>query len=126
MRTSRRRAARAAARRACVGAPEPVSSGAMDAQEYERLKALLEANHRFPGPFFLSVITINTGEAREALHAAVATADAGAPPDEAWSERTSAGGRYRSHRVTIECRSADDILALYARVRAVEGVVTVL
>jgi putative lipoic acid-binding regulatory protein len=97
----------------------------MDAQEHDRLRALLEATLTLPGPFFFSVITLNSGAAREALHAAVERGGAPVPAD-AWSERTSSGGRYRSHRVTIECRSADEILDLYARIRRVDGVVAVL
>jgi putative lipoic acid-binding regulatory protein len=94
--------------------------------ERERLIALLEANHRFPGPFFLSVITLNDDDVGAALRAAV---DAGLEvpvPAGAWQVRASSGGRYTSHRVTIALRSADDVLALYERVRSVAGVVTML
>jgi putative lipoic acid-binding regulatory protein len=98
----------------------------MDPRERDRLKALLEATHAFPCPFFLSVITVNADDVRAALRAAIEDGLAAALPDDAWSIRTSGGGRYASHRVTVECRSADDVLALYARVRLVEGVVTVL
>lgn len=98
----------------------------MDPQERDRLKALLEGTHAFPGPFFLSVITVNADDVQAALRVAVRDGAPEVVPDHAWSVRTSDGGRYASHRVTLECRSADDVLALYARVRRVEGVVRVL
>lgn len=98
----------------------------MSSTDRDRLLALLDANHSFPGPFFLSVITVNTDEVRVALREAVATGLAAAVPEDAWEIRTSAGGRYSSHRVTVRCESAADVLALYDRVRRVAGVVTAL
>ena len=98
----------------------------MDPQERDRLKALLEGTHTFPGPFFLSVITVNADDVQAALRAAVRDGAPEVVPDDAWAVHTSEGGRYASHRVTVACRSADDVLALYARVRLVEGVVRVL
>ena len=99
---------------------------AMDPQERDRLKALLEATHEFPCPFSLSVITVNTDDVQAALRVAIADGAVSAVSDEAWTVQTSGGGRYASHRLLVTCRSADEVLALYARVRLVEGVVTVL
>ena len=98
----------------------------MDPQERDRLKALLEATHEFPCPFSLSVITVNTDDVQAALRVAIADGAASPVSDEGWTVHTSGGGRYASHRVLVTCRSADEVLALYARVRLVEGVVTVL
>ena len=97
----------------------------MDDAERDRLLALLEANHRFPGPFFLSVVAHSGDEVAAAIHAAVREI-AGDVPDDAWEARASSGGRYHSHRVTVTVDSATQALALYARLREVPGVVTIL
>jgi putative lipoic acid-binding regulatory protein len=64
----------------------------------------------------------------EAVAAAViAAAAGGATLGEGGHEsRPSGGGKYVSHRLKIPCGSAEEVLALFARVRAVEGVITVL
>ena len=98
----------------------------VDAAERERLRAVLEATHVFPGPFYLSVITLNRDATGLALRLAIESLCDVTIPDDAWEQRSSSGGKYVSHRVTVHCRSADEVLALYAVVRAVEGVVTVL
>jgi putative lipoic acid-binding regulatory protein len=98
----------------------------VDAAERERLRAVLEATHVFPGPFYLSVITLNREATGLALGRAIESVCDLTIPDEAWERRSSSGGKYMSHRVTVQCRSADEVLALYAVVRTVDGVVTVL
>ena len=35
-------------------------------------------------------------------------------------------GKYVSHRLKVPCASAEAVLALYARLRAVDGVITIL
>jgi hypothetical protein len=50
---------------------------------------------------------------------------------EAGSEEThqmvpSRGGKYTSHRLKVPCVNPEDVLDLYARLRAVTGVVTLL
>lgn len=94
--------------------------------EPDRLLALLEAHHRFPGPFFLAVIAVNQDEVAVAIRAAVHESLADIPDDSAWETRASGGGRYLSHRVTVTVESATAVLALFARLRAVPGVVAVL
>lgn len=102
----------------------PAKTDAMPTPDEERLLALLQTTHTFPGPFFLSVITHNDTDVFVALRAAI---EEGLPaPGLDWETRESAGAKYVSHRVTVPCDSADAVLALYARVRAVAGVVTVL
>ncbi len=93
----------------------------MPADDPTRFRELLTATHVFPGSFPLSVITVNDDAAVEALRAAI-----GDTPPDGWITRQSSRGRYTSHRVLVHCESADDVLALYARVRLVRGVVTVL
>jgi putative lipoic acid-binding regulatory protein len=87
---------------------------------------LLEANHTFPGPISVSVIARNDEEVAAKVLAA-ASAALGQPLAEADHERhPSAQGKYVSHRLNVHCASADAVLDLFARLRAVDGVITVL
>jgi len=38
----------------------------------------------------------------------------------------SSGGKYVSHRLTIRCEDAEHVLRVYARLRAIDGVLTIL
>jgi putative lipoic acid-binding regulatory protein len=40
--------------------------------------------------------------------------------------RSSSGGKYLSHRIRVPCTTAADVIRLYARIKRVQGVVTVL
>jgi putative lipoic acid-binding regulatory protein len=95
-------------------------------EERGRAIALLEANHEFPTDYGLSVIARN-GDDIAALVVAAAFEDA---PDErpanAHEMRPSSGGKYVSHRLTIRCADAEQVLRVYARLRAIDGVVTIL
>ena len=89
---------------------------------------LLEANHDFPGDFTVSVIARNDDVVSEAvLAAAAAAAGLGEPLGAGAHERhPSAHGKYVSHRIKVPCASAEAVLVLYARLRAVDGVITIL
>ena len=92
----------------------------------ERMIELLRSQHKFPGPFSLSVVTHQRDAVKIALRAAI-EAELPAPlSDDAWQERPSKGGKYVSHRLVIECRDAEHVLAIYARIQAVEGVIQVM
>lgn len=97
-----------------------------DPERRARLIALLDANHRFPGPFSLAVVTHNRAEIRRALQFAIESELRVEIGDGAWQEQLSAGGRFVSHRVTVLCQDADQVLAVFARIHAVEGVLQVL
>jgi len=87
---------------------------------------LLEANHDFPGDFTVSVIARNDDVVAEAVLAA-ARADLEAPlAADAHEAHPSSHGKYVSHRIKIPCASAEAVLVLYARLRAVDGVITIL
>lgn len=98
----------------------------MSVDDPERFRELLAASHTFPGPYLLSVITINEAGAVDALRGALAERHALLGDDATWTLTESRGGRYVSHRVTVRCESPDDVLALYATVRVLRGVMTVL
>jgi putative lipoic acid-binding regulatory protein len=88
--------------------------------------ALLEANHEFPTDYSVSVIARNAEEIA-ALVVAAAFADAAdARGDDAHEMRPSSGGKYVSHRLRVRCADADQVLRLYARLRAIDGVMTIL
>jgi putative lipoic acid-binding regulatory protein len=87
---------------------------------------LLEAEHDFPGDFSVAVIARNDEKTAAAILAAAAEG-LGAPlGDEAHEQHPSAQGKYVSHRLKIPCASAEAVLALYARLRAVDGVITIM
>ena len=98
----------------------------MDDDE-QRALDLIRANHTFPGDYPLAVIALNTPEAEAAILRAVEEVLGGPlPAGVAPEARRSAGGKYVSHRLNVSCRDATDVLRLYARLRAVDGVVSVL
>jgi putative lipoic acid-binding regulatory protein len=103
-----------------------LSAAEDEAEARRRAIELLEANHAFPCQFSFSVIA--TGD--EATTAAILrelARDGDAPlAPEAHQKVSSSGGKYVSHRLNLPCHSADHVLDLFARLRAVSGVVTVL
>ena len=109
-----------------------VLSGGMRAETHlpedpkARMVALLEANHTFPGPFPLTVVTVNDDAVVSRVRVLL---DEGRPhaisPGD-WSTRESRAGKYVSHRVRVHCQSAEDALGLYEILRGIEGVVTVM
>ena len=92
----------------------------------QRAVELLEANHTFPCEFSLSVIARNEAQVRDAILAAAAAVHGSPLPEGAYSEKPSAQGKYLSHRLVVGCATADEVLQLYARLRAIDGVITVL
>jgi putative lipoic acid-binding regulatory protein len=99
-------------------------SGQGPVDERKRAIDLLEANHAFPCEFFVSVIARNE-DAIEVAVLAAARADA-VLASVRHERHASSGGKYVSHRLEVPCASAEEVLLLYARLRAVEGVITVL
>jgi putative lipoic acid-binding regulatory protein len=97
-----------------------------DAEERARAIALLEANHAFPTDYALSVIARNAAEV--AARVLVAAFEEGEEVRPAGAHETlpSSGGKYVSHRLTIRCEDAEHVLRVYARLRAVDGVLTIL
>ena len=106
----------------------------MSADERARAIALLEANHAFPTEYSISVIARN---AEEVTMLVVSAAFADEEADEDSKEegerrsrtherRPSSGGKYVSHRLTVRARDAEHVLVIYARLRAIDGVMTIL
>ena len=100
---------------------DPVES-APDARA--RAAALLEATHQFPCAYFLTVIALHDAGITERLVEAVKRIDE--ESHRPTSSQPSSGGKYVSHRFSVRVAGAADVLELYALVRTVEGVVTVM
>ncbi|HEY4186348.1 MAG TPA: DUF493 domain-containing protein [Polyangia bacterium] len=88
----------------------------------DRTLALLEATHAFPCDYTLTVIAFNGEPITEAVKAAVA----GEARDVEHQIIESKAGKYLSHRFAVKATGAAHVLAIYARVRTVDGVVTIL
>jgi putative lipoic acid-binding regulatory protein len=91
-----------------------------------RALELLKATHQFPGEYHLSVITVTEDQVFSDLRAAVEDGLPAPLADGAYEVVPSSGGKYTSHRFKVPCDSAEDVLALYARLSKVKGVVTML
>lgn len=93
--------------------------------EQERLNDLemIEACYAFPGDFPLAVIARNE---QAVVDAVMAAATAEGRELRSHQRQESSGGKYVSHRLTIRCEDAEHVLRVYARLRAVDGVLTIL
>lgn len=98
----------------------------METVERDRLVALLEANHRFPGDYHLSVIVLNTDGVFGRVRLALETGLVEPMEEGSWEIRESAQAKYLSYRFRVPVSSADDVLALYERLRGVDGVLTAM
>jgi putative lipoic acid-binding regulatory protein len=97
------------------------------AAERERAIALLEATHQFPVVYELSVISLSAPDVFIAVRVAAGLSEAvPSDDDENHQMLPSRGGKYMSHRLKVACETADHVLELYARLRSVTGVVTLL
>jgi putative lipoic acid-binding regulatory protein len=97
-----------------------------DAEERARAIALLEANHAFPTDYALSVVARNAEEVAARVLAAAFEEAEDERPAGAHETLPSSGGKYVSHRLTIRCEDAEHVLRVYARLRAIDGVLTIL
>lgn len=102
-------------------------SGSDDEAARARALAVLEATHRFPCSYSVTVIALNQEDITAAIRVAVYGGEAeDAPEASGYHSQESREGKYRSHRLAVEVPDAPSVLALYARLRIIEGVVTLL
>ena len=88
-------------------------------------KELLESIHDFPCEFRFKVIGLaNDHFVGRTLAAVCAVLDEGVEP--AFSTRTTSGGRHMSVTVEQKMESADQVLAVYANLRELEGLVMLM
>ena len=97
-----------------------------DDEARARALALLEATHQFPCDYAFTVIAFSHDAVTESVRRA-ARGDAEARDELPGCEvRPSREGKYLSHRFTVRVTSAHEVLQFYARLRSLEGVVTIL
>lgn len=107
---------------------------AAQAEAAARARALdlLEATHQFPCAYSVTVIAFNLEGVTERIMIAVRMDVEPSEDDKSGEEaggyqsRASREGKYLSHRFDVRVRHAKEVLELYARLRAVDGVVTIL
>jgi putative lipoic acid-binding regulatory protein len=106
-----------------------------EAQAVARARALdlLEATYKFPCAYAVTVIAFNRALITEAIKRAagrngdVASDDESCDASDAgYESRASREGKYLSHRFAVRVSHAGEVLELHARLRLVEGVVTIL
>jgi putative lipoic acid-binding regulatory protein len=97
----------------------------LSADERTRALELLEATHVFPTDYCVAVIALNSEEVTACVVAA-AVEELPHPVPAAHEVRPSAKGKYVSHRLIVRCTDAEHVLRLFARLRAVDGVMTIL
>jgi uncharacterized protein len=83
---------------------------------------LLEATHEFPGPFVFKAIGANQGGFVELIVAGVRDVLV-LEIDPPYELKQTAGGRHIAVTVTPRVESAAQVLAVYERIRAVDGLV---
>jgi putative lipoic acid-binding regulatory protein len=106
---------------------EPPASAPTSPEEARaRALALLEATHVFPVAYEVTVITITSDDIHGAVRAAAGHGLDAPLGDEDHTTVPSKGGKYTSHRLRVRCARPVDVLALYERLRAIEGVKTLL
>jgi len=93
------------------------------AEEERQELELIEAVYEFPGDFSLSVIARNE---QSVVDAVIAAATAEGRTLRSHQRQASSGGKYVSHRLEVRVASATEAHALRARLRAIDGVKTVL
>lgn len=122
----RRRARPRPRRRRCNRVNDLPPGDVVVSDDEKRTLELLEAHHAFPGEYPVTVIVLNSDGITGALVAAIEDELAVTLAATACETRSSSGGKYLSHRLKVPCAAAADVIRLYARIRRVEGVVTVL
>lgn len=86
---------------------------------------LLESTHSFPCEFRFKVIgSTDDHFIGRALAAVIAELEEGTEP--AFTTRTTSGGRHVSVTIQQEMESAAQVLAVYARLRDLEGLVMLM
>ena len=119
-----------------VGADGTRDSLGDDDESRARARALLEATHQFPCAYEITVIAFNLEPITEAVRkeagitgsvGTIGDAGVATPGSEGgYRARPSREGKYLSHKFSVPVGHAGEVLELYARLRSVDGVVTIL
>lgn len=99
---------------------------AMSDDESERLLALLEAQHTFPGSYTVKIFYRNQPATGDAIVAAVCSQCGLDPATATSSLRASSGARFVSMSLTLELDEAAQVLQVYAVLKELESVISYL
>lgn len=91
----------------------------------ETREELLAAHHEFPGVYRIKVIGSSDNEFAERVIAA-AVSQLSAPDEVAHSIRNTSGGRHLAITLDLNVVSAEQVLAIYGKLRQVEGLTLLL
>jgi uncharacterized protein len=86
---------------------------------------LLNANHTFPGLYTFKIIGVNTDKFVE-RSVRTAQLELGSLETPSYSTRLAEGGRHVAVTMEILVESAEQVLALYARFKELEGLIILL
>lgn len=86
---------------------------------------LLDAVHSFPCDFHIKVIGATENDFIGRVVAAVISAEV-AETDINYTSRETTGGRHTSVSIDVIAQSSDHVMAIYAAIRTVHGVVMVM
>jgi putative lipoic acid-binding regulatory protein len=82
--------------------------------------AILESVHTFPGPYQIKAIGSSAGEFEARILRAVRS-ELARDEDLDWSVRTTPGGRHIAVTLRLTVQSPEQVRAIYAAIRGVEG-----
>ena len=97
----------------------------MTADDTERLRALLAAQHEFPGPYTFKVICRNQPGAQEGIVAGLLERTGLAVIALGDDMRASRHGNYVSLKLTLDATIPEDVLDIYAALRTFASVIQV-
>ncbi len=86
---------------------------------------LLESNHTFPGTFQIKAIGASADDFESRVVAAVQD-ELPTPSELDYSVRTTQGGRHVSVTLEMTVQSPQQVMAIYARLREVPGLMVLL
>jgi putative lipoic acid-binding regulatory protein len=95
-----------------------------EANESERLLALLESQHSFPGPFSFKIFYRNQPTTGDAIVAAIAARCQLPPAAFSPSLRASSAARFVSMTLAVELDSATQVLEVYAVLKELDSVIS--
>lgn len=92
-------------------------------EDLERLRALLDAQHEFPGAYTFKIIYRNQPALGESIVEAVCTGVGLDPPDQP-GLRASSGAKFVSMTLDLRVRTSQDVLDVYGVLRRLESVIS--
>lgn len=92
-----------------------------DKSRYEKIQALLDRAHEFPGPYLHKFIGLNS----PGFHAAVAEMESVFPGLTLQTRRESEGGKYSAYTFNFQAENSDQVILLVEVTGNLAGLVAV-